>query len=1067
MELASGWVPPKGATEGPLRDLIPVFVDVETYVDESTSLSSMTLRQYLARTHMTALAVAVGDEEPDVMDFPGGALTEKGEQTLKVLEQLALDARYVFVAHNAAFDIRALRFLCGIPQPCNVWCTMEGAMGAWPDLPGGYGLDNCGRSLALPKTKLELDLSQLGKLRHVVEKRKDTLLPSTDLTPDMREQLVKVLKAAKMKLPDTISEDLLDDVLMIYNKRDVETMQELYYRQVAMIPEKEQRIALMTHRVRRNHFKVKPDGLESLIQSLTKAAEDAEEKAEEYVSDDSDIRQIFNRDQDGTLQSIRYQRLKNVIQTKMDAPHISSTSAKKINPVHLAGHQDVAGLLEQTARASKMIFHRRRAEVFRNVDEVDAELGYMRAITGRFSSPSVGRGLNLHNCVPGNTPVLTDRGWVPIRDITEIDLVWDGMHMVRHRGVTHEGKRKAATTLGLSLTLEHPIWTGRRMVAIGYSTPCQRALALVAGCLSNLRRLHTGDFSSVVCPAEIDDWASSTSSAQPDATDVSTVNARRSLLSYLETICETFTSVGVSTCSTATGLAGTLSSMDERTKWSKSAVTANSSSAIARLCLDGMAWLLRWIGLTWGSLTDPTMSDLYRAWSTRATDATRSLLAASHSSESHANVESLVSVHTTCTARDVFDLRDCGKFQTPLVLISNCPKHDKAVAKPVRQLFRLPDHLCGVRADLANVEYRVEGALTGCNTVIKMFESNVDADPYCEAWFSMTGQRILKGMPIRQVSKSAVLGLGFQMSAAGYAKVLLKAIASGDVSLDMLMAIAVELKWRDPGRYVDDIVTKLGCDRLVALAAYHIHRSFQTAHPEFNMTAEWLVDAINAVSSSYVEDDAWSAAAFALERSRRSTKAPDPDMIYLDVDPDRSFKHPSVRVKCGPWVQTLCWREPGMRRTMFDGVLTEPKLSIRKANGTVKPFTKQLAIENVTQAAARNSLCYGLLQLEKMGYQDILHVHDEIILIVPKTRESVLKAREDMLAVYGAKAADKPLRWAVLVKPDEITVTQSLYEDENDIAAEIKDKKTGEKRPGPDRWGKIMRNEPGCLENLP
>lgn len=790
--MSFGWTPPLGAFEGPLKYLVPVFVDLETFIDDDVLLSKMTLRQYLARTHVTGLAVAIGQDEPETIEFPDGEVTEKGTATFNVLNDLALNPDYVFVAHNAAFDIRVLRYLCDIPQPTHVWCTMEGAMGAWPDLPGGYGLRECGKTLRLRKKKFQLDLRLLASLRRAIEKSEKGIKWSS-ITDPLKTEIALILKSANMAAPEIVTDDFLDVILLLYNKRDVETMQELYYRQIPYLRDQEQRIALMTHRVRRNHFRVESSRLDELVSKLNLAAEAAETRAEGFVVDDSDIRQIFNRERDGSLQSIRYRRLKNIIQTKMNAPGIEATSMKKINLSILAQHQDVSKLLEQTGRASKMIYHRRRAEVFRNVDEVDTELGYARAITFRFSSPSVGSGLNLHNV----------------------------------------------------------------------------------------------------------------------------------------------------------------------------------------------------------------------------------------------------------------------------------PKRDKEVAKPVRKLFRLPAGLCVVRGDLANVEYRVEGALTGCNTVIKMFEKDINTDPYCEAWRSMTGQIITKEMPIRQVGKSAVLGLGFQMSAAGYARVLLTALASGDVSIVMLQALSAELCWMDPGKNVDYIVKKIGCERIVALAAYHIHKSFQFAHPEFAILADWLVRAVSSISAIEAHADMWDQASMCLDRMRMLPAAPDPTMLFVDVDPDQSFERPSVRVRCGPWVETLCWREPMSRRLTNGRGEEEMIVSIRKSNGMIKPFTRQLAVENVTQAAARNALCYGLLLLEKMGYHDIIHVHDEVMLIVPCTREAVLKAKEDILKVFGPNAQDKPMKWAMLIKAEEITVTQSLYEDDDDIAVTIKNKKTGEVKPGGDRWGKILRNEPGCLDNLP
>ena len=59
-----------------------------------------------------------------------------------------------------------------------------------------------------------------------------------------------------------------------------------------------------------------------------------------------------------------------------------------------------------------------------------------------------------------------------------------------------------------------------------------------------------------------------------------------------------------------------------------------------------------------------------------------------------------------------------------------------------------------------------------------------------------------------------------------------------------------------------------------------------------------------------------------------------------------------------------------------------------------------------------------------------------------------------------------PQDWVILIKPEEITVTQSMWEDEDDIKFPKLDEKTGT-MVGGDRWGKIERNDPDCLENLP
>ena len=63
------------------------------------------------------------------------------------------------------------------------------------------------------------------------------------------------------------------------------------------------------------------------------------------------------------------------------------------------------------------------------------------------------------NCWGGETPVLTDRGWVPIRDITCRDLLWDGVSWVTHGGVVHQGWRPVICLDGLTVTSSHKILT--------------------------------------------------------------------------------------------------------------------------------------------------------------------------------------------------------------------------------------------------------------------------------------------------------------------------------------------------------------------------------------------------------------------------------------------------------------------------------------------------------------------------------------------------------------------------------------------------------------------------------
>jgi hypothetical protein len=327
----------------------------------------------------------------------------------------------------------------------------------------------------------------------------------------------------------------------------------------------------------------------------------------------------------------------------------------------------------------------------------------------------------------------------------------------------------------------------------------------------------------------------------------------------------------------------------------------------------------------------------------------------------------------------------------------------------------------------------------------------------------MTGVTIDKKNPVRQVAKSAVLGLGYCMSAFGYAKVLMGVCSDpkSKITEASLVELGKTMNWSEEG--ISDQINFIceksgGCSRIIATASWHIHKTFNSVHPEFVETAEWLVSCVRDIC--WVGTD-YDRAQRALERMLLSTDAPDPNKLRLEIDSDRRGR-PSIRVHCGPWPATVCWREPAMRKNMLDKN-AKPRMSILKANACDKIFTRQLAIENVTQAAARNALCYGLLQLKKeFGTGDVLHIHDEVLIICDRNRNAALAAKEQLVKVFGP-SNNHPMDWAVLIKPEEISATESLYEDEVDL--QPPSEKNGGK--GFDRWRKIEENADDCLLFLP
>jgi hypothetical protein len=147
---------------------------------------------------------------------------------------------------------------------------------------------------------------------------------------------------------------------------------------------------------------------------------------------------------------------------------------------------------------------------------------------------------------------------------------------------------------------------------------------------------------------------------------------------------------------------------------------------------------------------------------------------------------------------------------------------------------------------------------------------------------------------------------------------------------------------------------------------------------------------------------------------------------------------------------------------MTTGLHIDTVLAIKKAHGGWKPFTQQLAIENVVQSAARHAMCLGVDHLWRMGFKDIFHVHDEVMIRVPRQRNDVLAARQALIDVFGPGHC-MPYGWAIAINIPEISITESLYEDERDLEAPVE--KNGFM--GNNRWRKIQDGTADCLLNLP
>lgn len=82
-------------------------------------------------------------------------------------------------------------------------------------------------------------------------------------------------------------------------------------------------------------------------------------------------------------------------------------------------------------------------------------------------------------CIAEGSPVLTDRGLVPIEQVTTDMKLWDGEEWVEHEGVIDKGIREVITYEGLTATIDHLVWAEGEERPIYFGTAAALGLHLV------------------------------------------------------------------------------------------------------------------------------------------------------------------------------------------------------------------------------------------------------------------------------------------------------------------------------------------------------------------------------------------------------------------------------------------------------------------------------------------------------------------------------------------------------------------------------------------------------------
>lgn len=71
-------------------------------------------------------------------------------------------------------------------------------------------------------------------------------------------------------------------------------------------------------------------------------------------------------------------------------------------------------------------------------------------------------------CIARGTPVLTNRGWVPLECVALHDMLWDGQDWRPHGGVVFRGYKEVVNRDGIFMTPDHLIWSGNVWVPAEY-----------------------------------------------------------------------------------------------------------------------------------------------------------------------------------------------------------------------------------------------------------------------------------------------------------------------------------------------------------------------------------------------------------------------------------------------------------------------------------------------------------------------------------------------------------------------------------------------------------------------
>lgn len=289
--------------------------------------------------------------------------------------------------------------------------------------------------------------------------------------------------------------------------------------------------------------------------------------------------------------------------------------------------------------------------------------------------------------------------------------------------------------------------------------------------------------------------------------------------------------------------------------------------------------------------------------------------------------------------------------------LQNLSSRGDELTNSIRQLLVAPEGHSLVIVDASAVEARGTSWIAGQEDLNELFR--LGKEVYCEYAGRMAGRSLRKARKsdppplaqyltrMRNMGKVQVLGCGYGMGADKCV-----AFASSSYGVDLTLAEAVNLV-----------------------------QSYRNSVPK--ICKFWRV----------IEQKFKAAARYGepgvMERGLKFHK--EDDITIITLPSGRTLKYPGVRISIVNGKEQM-WMpdpmKPGHRTAMWGGFLTE----------------------NVVQAFCRDMLMDAMLVAEEKGYHTALHVHDELVAVVPDAKaDQALKDIIKIMSTPPAWAPDIPL----------------------------------------------------------